>query len=128
MWLFGMITIVEMFVVRTIEEQYPDDTWESAVTPRRLAKAQTLLEERQRRNQSARLLDCLQFPDKLRILLQDPAMREDVGAASMRHAKQMIKDFEALRNDLAHAQQITTDNWDVIVLLAGRIDRLMTRV
>ncbi len=32
MWLFGMITIVEMFIVRMIETKYPQSSWQSELS------------------------------------------------------------------------------------------------
>jgi hypothetical protein len=45
MWLFGMITIVEMFISRTIETKYPQSTWRSELTSERLKKAEDLQNE-----------------------------------------------------------------------------------
>jgi len=55
-------------------------------------------------------------------------MRADAGYASMRAADRAIKGLESLRNHLAHAQDIVTHDWPVIVEVAGRLDRIMTRV
>ena len=128
MWLFGMITISEMFMVRTIEKLYPNDTWQREMSKGRLKKAQGILQERQRRNQDARLIDCLQFSDKGYILIKDPVMRKDFGFESMRIAKRAVKDLESLRNNLAHAQDILTHDWATIVTIATRLNKVMTRI
>ena len=109
MWLFGMITIIEMFMGR-------------------LKKAEEILRERQRRNEHARLIDCLQFSDKGYILIKDPGMRKDFGFESMRLAKRAVKDLESLRNNLAHTQDILTHNWAAIVTMATRLNKIMTRI
>ena len=128
MWLFGMITIMEMFMVRTIEKLYPNSSWRQEVSQGRLKKAEAILRERQRRNQDARLIDCLQFSDKGCILIKTPDLRKDFGFESMAVAKRAVKDLESLRNNLAHAQDILTDNWAAIVAMATRVNRIMTRI
>jgi len=128
MWLFGMITIMEMFMVRTIEKIYPNGSWQQTVSKGRLKKAEEILRERQRRNQDARLIDCLQFSDKGYILIKDPEMRKDFGFETMGLAKRAIKDLESLRNNLAHTQDILTHNWAAIVTMATRLNKIMTRI
>jgi len=128
MWLFGMITIMEMFMVRTIEKLYPNGSWQQGVSAGRLKKAEEILRERQRRNQDARLIDCLQFSDKGYILIKNPDLRKDFGFESMAVAKRAVKDLESLRNNLAHAQDILTDNWAAIVTMATRVNKIMTRI
>ncbi len=128
MWLFGMITIVEMFIARTIETKYSQTNWQSELTPERLKKAEDLQNERKRRNQHVSLLDCLQLGDKMKIIIKDPGMREDFGFESKRTIEKVTKDFESLRNNLAHSQDIITYNWDSIVLIAKRLNKIMTRI
>ena len=74
------------------------------------------------------MLDCLHFADKARILIQNPAIREDMGFASKREAEQAIRAFESLRNNLAHAHDIVTYDWDMIVEVSRRLDRIISRI
>jgi hypothetical protein len=128
MWLFGMITIAEMHMAREIELLFPHETWREAISPGRLNKAEALQAERERVNQEVRLLDCLHFVDKVRILMKDSAVRDDLGFGSKREAEKAVKAFESLRNNLAHAHDIVTYDWDAIVYVAGRLDRIMSRI
>jgi hypothetical protein len=128
MWLFGMITIIEMFMVRVIEKRYSNDNWQVMFSEGRLNRAKEIFKERQRRKQNARLIDCLQFSDKAHILIKDPNVREDFGFKSMREAKNAIKKIESLRNDLAHSQDIFTHDWEAIVNISKRLDKIMIRI
>jgi hypothetical protein len=128
MWLFGMITIVEMYLVRVLEEKFPDNTWRDELSPSRMKKAKILQEERKRRNNPAKLVDCLQFSDKAQILMKDRAMLEDSGFQSRKEGVRAIKDLESLRNNLAHSQDIITYNWDAIVRMSQRLEKIMTRI
>ena len=129
MWLFGMITIMEMFITRQVEARYPDGAWQGEISKGRLQKAQELLEERERRNQPSKLLDCLQFSDKAQILIKDPAIDlQDFGFSSRSEAKRGIREIESLRNNLAHTQDILSYNWETIVAISRRLEKVMTRV
>ena len=127
MWLFGMITIIEMFVARTIEARFPDGSWSEHVAPGRLEYAQKLRDERRRRNQYVNLLDCLQLSDKAQILVRDPESATEMGFESRREAKEAIKRLESLRNNLAHSQEIVAHDWPIISRLAGRLERVLSR-
>lgn len=128
MWLFGMISIVEMHISRTLKAKYQDSSWQTKLSDDRLRKAQNLQENRKRRNQKISLLDCLQLADKTKILMKDPDMRKDAGFESKREAEKAIRDFESLRNSLAHVHDIVTYNWDTILTVSQRLDKIMMRI
>ncbi len=128
MWLFGMISILEMFVSRTLKEKYKDSSWQAELTANRLNKAKKLQEERNRRNQHVDLLDCLPLSDKAQILMKNPDFRAEAGYESKRAAEQGIRAFESLRNNLAHAHDIVTYDWETIVAVSQRLDKIMTRI
>ena len=76
MWLFGIVTLIEMRCSELIKEHCPGETWKTYLSEARVQKAQALLEERCRRNQSLRLFDCLQFSDKGQIIARDEVLRQ----------------------------------------------------
>ena len=122
MWLFGLITIIEMRIVQIIQERFPHDSWQSSISADRLKKAQEMQAERQRRNQHCSLIDCLQLSDKGRIIVEHPGLRESFGLDSKASAKRIIKSVESLRNNLAHAQDIVAHDWAQIARLAQRME------
>lgn len=128
MWLFGMITIIENFGNRTIDAMYPGNRWREQLSPARIRKAEMLQEERRRRNEQFKLVRCLQFSDKAHILLKDPDMRKDFGFESRREGERALKELESLRNNLAHSSDLLTANWDAIVVMSRRLEKIMTRI
>jgi hypothetical protein len=128
MWLFGIVTILDMFISRKIHELFPEDSWQERLSPKRLEKAIALRDERLRRKQPARLLDCLQLTDKAHVLMQDAEIMAEMGFASKRESERAMKNFESLRNNLAHVQSVVTYDWPIIVNLAGRIDKILSRI
>ena len=127
MWLFGMITLIEMQFGRWIEERHPQESWRGLLSPARLAKARELGAERRRRGQQPALLDCLQLGDKLDIVIQDDEVLREMGFASRRQAKLAAKDLQSLRNNLAHTQDIVSHDWPMVVRLARRTERIVGR-
>jgi len=124
MWLFGIVTMVEMETGPLIERFWPDGEWQSLVSEGRLAKANMLLAERERRNQPSTLLACLQFADKLQILLENESFFRQFGFPSKKAARAICKDIESLRNNLAHAQDIVSHDFAQVARIAQRIESL----
>jgi hypothetical protein len=123
MWLFGILTLIEMRCSELIEQHCPQDNWQQYVSEARLRKAEALLEERRRRNQALRLFDCLQFSDKGQIVARHEGIRQLTIFASRRQAEAAISQLEQLRNNLAHAQDILKADWTTIVQLCEFITR-----
>lgn len=125
MWLFGMITIIEMGLTRLIETAYPNGEWRQYLSDGRLQKAEQLLVERRRRNQDLDLLACLQFSDRGQIALRDETLRERAGFVSRSRGEKTVHELEALRNNLAHSQDIIACDWEIIVKLTEHLDHFL---
>ena len=122
MWLFGIVTMVEMGLIVMIKEVFPDHSWEQNINAARLQKARDIQQERQRRNMYCDLIDCLQLSDKAQILISSDKGMERLGFDSKSVAKRAIKELESLRNHLAHAQDIVQHDWAQIARLSMRIE------
>jgi hypothetical protein len=127
MWLFGVLTLFEMRLVKLVQKYFPDDSWRSTVSQTRLEKAIVLQQERSRRNQQSSLIECLQLSDKGQILLEHPLGLKLLDIRSKAVAKQMIKNIESLRNNLAHGQDIIKYDWASIAGIAVRIEEVSYR-
>ena len=126
MWLFGIVTLMEMEITEQVKHRWPDGDWATLISKGRLAKATELQQERDRRGVPSALLDCLQLTDKAQILIQDPAALTALGFKTRRAAKKVIREMESLRNHLAHAQDIVTHDWAQIVRLVTRIEEMVS--
>ena len=126
MWLFGIITLVEMNVTWAVEQIYPNGGWKNLISPARLEKARELQFERKRRNQDSTLLSCLQFSDKLNVLTKEQRNRDIMNLRSRADSRKLIKHLESLRNNLAHSQPVIEDNWKVILELSKKIENVVS--
>ncbi len=122
MWLFGILTMIEMGLVQLIIDQYPEQSWKSLISAGRLAKAQQIQAERQRRNQYCELIDCLQLSDKGQILMENENAMKRLGFETKGAAKRAVRSLESLRNHLAHAQDIVTHDWAQIARMSQRME------
>lgn len=125
MWLFGIVTLIEMRFTRMIEQSCPDEMWKEFLSAGRIQKAEELLAERTRRNQDLDLLNCVQFSDKVQIIARNEKLRSMTRFESRRKLEEAAKVVEKLRNNLAHSQDIITNDWETIVALAEQLDTVL---
>lgn len=128
MFLFGLLSLMEVLVMREIQRSYPGDSWHELLSPGRMEKARLFQQERTARRMPADLLSCLQFSDKLEILTRNPDTLRSLGQPSRKSALQAIKELENLRNNLAHSQNIVTPEWQRIVIFSSNMHRVLERM
>jgi hypothetical protein len=124
MWLFGLVTISELRVTRMIDLYCRQDSWVKYLSEGRIQKAHQLRLERQKRGQQRRLLDCLQFADKGRIVARHEPLRQQTRFASQREVEEFVQGLEDLRNNLAHSQDLSGD-WNMILDLTTNLQRIV---
>lgn len=127
MWVFGIVTLIQLDLLQSIRELWPDGSRTRLLSKCRLDKTQALLEERRRRGQHVDLADCLQLSDKAQIGMEDEQQRLPFGLPTKGAAKRVIRDLESLRNNLAHAQDIVTHDGPRIARLARRVEESLSR-
>jgi len=124
MWLFGLVTISELRVTQAIDELCPQESWRQYLSEGRLQKAADFQKQRGLRGQHHSLLDCLQFADKGQIVARDERLRERTRFSSKRDVELFVSSLQTLRDNLAHAQDISGD-WEVIHDLAMNMHRIV---
>jgi len=124
MWLFGIITSLEMNMVALIRGKLKD-SWQQHCSNARLNKARQLQAERLRLTPQVDLLDCLQLTDKAKIIFSASDDLEAYGFSSKSAADKVSRELELLRNHLAHGQPIAAENWPQIVRLSANLERVV---
>ena len=123
MFLFGLITLLEMNLLYLIRIYYPNESWIKSIEFKRLEKAKKLQSMRKDRNEAIDLADCLQFCDKRDLILKKPEIIKNIGIKSKKSIKQILESAENLRNNLAHAQDIVKGlSWTKVIDLAKEIE------
>jgi len=128
LWLFGLVSLLEMQMLRVVRERYPGNAWMPLVTGQRLECAQRVFAERRRRKEENDLSDCLQLGDKATIFLKDRELFALSGISSKRALETFFKDVGTLRNALAHANAIMRGRWPALVDLVTNLELLLERL
>ncbi len=127
MWLFGLVSLLEMHLLRILRARFEGDGWVELLSRRRVSNAQKVLDERLRRNEAIDLADCLQLSDKATIVASEPALRSELGLGGKKSTARLFREITALRNQLAHAHDIVSGNWPGMAKLARDIENLVEK-
>ncbi len=111
MWIFGLISMIEMQCKRAINSYFPNDDWMNLLKEKRSDEARKIQKDRKENNLDIGLLECLQICDLRDILLTNNILKEKLGIKSKCFGKKLFIDIEKIRNELAHAQDIISGNW-----------------
>ncbi len=128
MWLFGMITLIEMKMAERIEHRLTEQQVRQSLSEGRLRKAEELLARRAERQHPARLIECLQFSDKFQIIARSRTLRAATGFPSKKQFEKTLRLLEGLRDNLAHSQDYVSSDWEALVALAHYVDDLIDDV
>jgi hypothetical protein len=128
MLLFGLISLLEMQLNRIIKNYFPNHSWKSHLSQKRMELTEALFFQRKSRNEAIELVDCLQICDKREIIVNDQKLRELTGIESKNKGMGFFKKLEELRNNLAHSQDINTQNtWNELFNLIEQTEVLLER-
>lgn len=116
-WLFGIVTLVEMRLRDQLAER-ARERWQQLLSPARVEKAREMKQRRHDLGQDVDTIHNLQLGDLGTIAVRDDEIFEALRFDSKRKAKEFVHELEALRNNLAHSQEIARWNWPAIVQLA----------
>jgi predicted transcriptional regulator len=126
MWLFGLITLLEMHLLRIIRNHFKADYWTIHLSDSRIVSAKRLFAMRKARNEAIDLADCLQFCDKRELIFKVPEIKESMKKQWGKSAESLLESAEELRDKLAHAQDIVTGStWPNIIDLVQNIECLL---
>lgn len=128
MFIFSLVNLLEMYLNRLIRHNWHGDTWRQHLKRGRIASAKGLLSQRKARNEAVDLVDCLQFCDKRDIAVVSPSILELLGFPSKASADRVLRNAEALRDRLAHAQDMTEGiSWAELFDIAEQVEKMLLR-
>src|SRR5690606_29044313 len=104
-YLFGLISLLEMHMAHWIRVEYGNESWRDRLTAARLESAVMLQEERKKRNEEIDLVECLQFCDKRDLVIAHDDLRRRLGLGAKSEGRRLLKRAERLRDLLAHSQR-----------------------
>lgn len=131
LWLFGVISLIEMKLLRLIRERFPHGTCMSLLPPGRIDAARRIFAMRKQRNEEADVSDfsdCLQICDKATILLNDSELKALAQSPTTAIDDDFFSRLQSLRDALAHSNDIVAGRWPELVNLAKEAEGLLTRL
>lgn len=125
MLLFGLVSLLDMYLLTLVRRSYPDDSYQDALHPKRLDAARRIYEERVKRNEEIDVADCLQICDKRDLILKKVASAS-LGFKSKAKMEEFLSDAEKLRDRLAHSQGLVLGtSWPAVIDLAIQLDAFL---
>jgi hypothetical protein len=126
-YLFGIISLLEMHLTFWVKTEYTDDTWQTTISPVRVKGAQKVQQDREVEGQKVDLIECLQLCDKRDLLLKREAVCADLGLVPKSQARKRLVKAETLRNRLAHAQQdlVQGSSWEELIDLVDWVEKIV---
>jgi len=125
MWLFGLISLLEMQLLRRIRAVYPNEKWENYLDEKRFEAAKKIFSVRQKGNDSVDLAECLQIGDKKEIFRKSESLFPTVGFKSKSEWKGFMRKVEDLRDILAHSNGIPSESWPENAALVKSIENCL---
>jgi len=127
-YIFGIISLIEMHLNSWINHFYPNNTWVPIICTRRMDDAKIVYEQRKGNNQELTLLECLQLCDKRELLKK---IDEFLGIFefSKRKFETHIERVEKIRNELAHSQYSIISNmeWDNFIETIAIMEKFLIK-
>jgi hypothetical protein len=126
MLLFGLVSLLETYLLAMVRICYPADSFAERLPPGREAKARALFASRKEANEEIDLADGLKLSDKYNLLMQVPGFPAFFRLEPAKDALHRFKSMESLRDRLAHGQDLTTGScWEDVLAVADAIEALL---
>ncbi len=128
-YLFGLISLLEIHLGFWIAHAYQADTWQPRLKLQRMEAARKVQRERADQGQDLELLQCLQLCDKRTLIGESENLVALLGLGSKKACGRFLVAVERLRNSLAHSQYDLTvrGSWEEIIELTEHIQDAVSR-
>lgn len=128
-YIFGLISLLEMHLSFWVAHTYPDGDWQQALSDGRLDLAAEVRQKRASLGQDVLLIQCLQMCDKRTLVSKSIDIREKLGLESKAACERFLKKVEVLRDTLAHSQYdlAPSNNWRDLLSLVEGVNSVITR-
>lgn len=126
LFLFGMVTLIEMHFLRMIRDHFENDSWKSKARDY-VEEAEHIFASRRSRNQAIDLAECLTFSGKVTVVTNTRELCRRTGFESKEAAKACLGWIVDLRNALAHGQDIVLGLWPEMIDIVEDAERILDK-
>lgn len=125
MFIFGLISLIEMQLTRIIKENLYEE-WFDYINPGRFSILNKTYKDLEKKGTNLDKIDCLQFSDKRDIIKK--TFVKDLGYSKSKF-ECLLKKAETIRNNLAHAQPIDQGiDWDTFIKTIKNLEILLDKL
>jgi CBS domain-containing protein len=125
-WLFGMISLLEMRLNHRLREAYPNNSWIPYLKENRIEAAKNYLALKAKENEAIDLVECLQLCDKREIYRRSDLLKSLRPFESKGKWDDFMEDVETLRNSIAHSNSVAFKSWPEIAKLVDDMETCLT--
>ena len=126
LFLFGMVTLIEMHFLRMIREHSENESWKDKAR-NYVEEAERIFASRRSRNQAIDLAECLSFAGKVTVVTNTRELCRRAGFDSKASARACLERIVDLRNALAHGQDILLGLWPAIIDIVEDAERILDK-
>jgi len=127
-WLYGLISILEIHMFELIRRTYPKNDWIDKLCKERKEKLSEIYEARKKSNEEIDLLYCTEFCDKRTIIEKSEFALKATGFTSAKDFSKNLKQIEVLRNEIAHSCKVSKAQWETVSELCKKIESLIDNI
>jgi len=102
--------------------------WLNRLTAKRREKLEEMLREKRKHDVDISLADCLNLGDMLELLERDKELRSTVGYHARGSCQKELSGLELLRNNVMHPSSSLVNNYDCIMTLRERKEKLQRTI
>lgn len=128
MWLFGIISILDMQLTKIIDIEFNADKWISLISESRQESAKKVFNSRKSYGLDISLIECIQICDKSTIIQKSENLSKMLGLVSRSKTEDIFKSIQNLRDSLAHSNQLVSESWPEYVSCAKIIEELLEKL
>ena len=126
MWLFGIISLLEMTLLQRLREVYPEEEWKKYMSEKRIEAARNVHADRLKHNEAIDLAECLQLCDKKTIYGKSGTLKQLHPFDSKGKWDDFMTKVENLRNALAHSNSIAFGSWLEVTELVEEMEKCLS--
>ena len=104
-YLFGIISMLEMYMTYWISKHYEGNEWMNYLPKARVSEAENQYRQLIEKNEEIQMVNCIQFADKKTLVAKNQGIRNLLELGGRDRVENNLRYAEELRNNLAHSQE-----------------------
>jgi hypothetical protein len=126
MWLFGLISLIEMHMLRIIRREFPNDSWQNAFEIEGTDAARKIYWKMKRNNLAIDVAEYLSFWGKVQVLLKSGILNYQIKHMKEPNKEDSFKKLSDFRNYIAHSNDLINNDWSDLKNIAEEAEEFLS--